>query len=387
MDKAKVFIASSGRTLTLAEKLRDELQKNELCEGVVWSEESRRQPGATIIEMLENAAENYDFAVIILARDDVIVGEKGDTLKARDNCVFEAGLFAAYLRRERCFLVNSVDQRDLPSDLGGIISLPFTEPPNLFDREACAKAVRNVSGVIKDSVQRLGRTSVKTRLSLLSADEVFRRERPLTDGGELYEGQIVLVCDYQPLGGSELAAQVSRNLVRGINYLYFLHFSDDTIEKICQALQVIVVAGVDSTVQLADFSARLDAVNRNEDRILAFLDKFSSDRSLRITLLRNPQQFCFRVHNATDNQLAKLYARYRASGFILWSEGQNVSLIMRDVADYISYGERERIFVPPKNESFSSEDKRQLENALDLHLAKYFPGIKDKVKRIVLGRK
>ena len=98
MDKSRIFIASSGRTLLLAEKLRDELQ-TEFCEVTLWSEEGRRQPGATIIEMLEKASKTYDFAVIILARDDVMVREAGDagTRKARDNCVFEAGLFMAAL--------------------------------------------------------------------------------------------------------------------------------------------------------------------------------------------------------------------------------------------------------------------------------------------------
>src|SRR5262245_33458464 len=98
MKKSRIFIASSGRTLVLAEKLRDELQ-TEFCEAVLWSEEGRRQSGATIIEMLERSAETYAFAVIILARDDVMVKETGGTLKARDNCVFEAGLFIKALGR------------------------------------------------------------------------------------------------------------------------------------------------------------------------------------------------------------------------------------------------------------------------------------------------
>lgn len=385
MEKAKVFIASSGRTLTLAEKLRDELQ-TEFCEGVLWVEESKHQPGATIIEMLENAGEKYDFAVIILARDDVIVRGKDDTLKARDNCVFEAGMFVAYLKRERCFLVNSVEQRDLPSDLGGVISLPFVEPDNLSDRQACAEALRNVSATIKDSIQRLGRVVIHTRVSLLSVDEVFQRERLNTDGGDLHEGQIVVICDLQPLGGPELAAQVSRNLDGGISYLYFLSFSDDTIEKICQALQIILLEGVDDTGQVANFGARSQIVKTQQDRIKDYLKRICSDHLLRISLLPTPPQFCFRVHNATDQNLARLYMRYRASGFILWSEGESALSLMRDLRDYIPVEERERIFFPLKQFPFSYENKRRFENALDRGLAKYFPGIQDEVKRICLGR-
>ena len=100
-DKSSIFIASSGRTLVLAEKLRDEL-RTEFCEATLWSEEGRLQPGAVIIEMLEGAAAKYDFAVVILAKDDVMIGGKGETLKARDNCVFEAGRL--YLKHGNDFI-------------------------------------------------------------------------------------------------------------------------------------------------------------------------------------------------------------------------------------------------------------------------------------------
>src|SRR5262249_27898236 len=154
MDKSRIFIASSGRTLILAEKLRDEIE-TEFCEAMLWNEERRRNHGATVIEFLERSAAEYDFAVIILARDDVMVRETDDTQGARDNCVFEAGLFIKALGRERCFLVNSVEQRDLPSDLGGIIYQHFQEPSDLSDRDACASAIRRVSTTPKDSIQRL----------------------------------------------------------------------------------------------------------------------------------------------------------------------------------------------------------------------------------------
>jgi predicted nucleotide-binding protein len=69
MDKSRIFIASSGRTLFLAEMLRNELG-SEFCEATLWSEEGRRQPGQVIIEMLEDVAARYDFAIIILSKDE-----------------------------------------------------------------------------------------------------------------------------------------------------------------------------------------------------------------------------------------------------------------------------------------------------------------------------
>jgi predicted nucleotide-binding protein len=118
MDKSKIFVASSSRTLVLAEKLRDELD-TEYGHATLWTEESRTQVGSTIIEMLEDTAQEYDFAVIFLSKDDVLTSGDRQNLKARDNCVFEAGLFMSAIGRKRCFLVNSVRQSDLPSDLWG----------------------------------------------------------------------------------------------------------------------------------------------------------------------------------------------------------------------------------------------------------------------------
>jgi len=155
MDKSRIFIASSGRTLVLAEKLQDEL-RGDFCDATLWSEEGRHQTGRTIYEMLQSAAEQYDFAVIILAKDDVMTVGGGEARKARDNCVFEAGLFMSAIGRERCFLVNSVSPSDLPSDLGGIISTPFDEPADLTDRSACAKAIAGAAANLKDIIQRMG---------------------------------------------------------------------------------------------------------------------------------------------------------------------------------------------------------------------------------------
>jgi len=178
MDKSKIFLASSSRTLVLAEKLRDELD-TEFSQATLWREESRTQVGSTIIEWLEGVPKQYDFAVIFLAKDDVLTSGDRQNLKARDNCVFEAGLFMSAIGRRRCFLVNSVSQSDLPSDLGGIISIPFKEPLNLQDRRACGEAILQVAARLKDTVQRDGPR--RPQITITSP-------RSVLEGGEPREG-------------------------------------------------------------------------------------------------------------------------------------------------------------------------------------------------------
>jgi hypothetical protein len=70
------------------------------------------------------------------------------------------------------------------------------------------------------------------------------------------------------MADEELAAQVRYNMDYGVKYLYFLYFSVDTIEKICQSLQVILAAGIAGADHPTDFSTRLSIVKNNKARIL-----------------------------------------------------------------------------------------------------------------------
>lgn len=385
MDKSRIFIASSGRTLALAEKLRDELQ-TDFCEATLWSEEGRSQIGATIIEMLEKAAERFDFAVIILARDDVVAreGSSASTRKARDNCVFEAGLFMATIGRKRCFLVNSVEPNDLPSDLGGIISLHFEEPANLSDRDACAQAIKSVSAALKDNVQRAERSVAHERLPILSIEDVFLRERPQSDGGDLREGQVV-VCDLQPNPGSDVALQVRRNLEHGVSYLYFLYFCDDTLDKVLQSIQLLAAGSAAGGTPSAEFNARLETIRSDKGRVLEDLRKICRTRSLLVSFLPTEPQFCFRVHNASDPELARLYLRFRGGGFMLWGEQTAAVSVWRALRHYMPGDDQDRIFVPMKFFDLAGEELRRFERLLNRGLARYFPGIEKEVREILVG--
>ena len=308
-----------------------------------------------------------------------------DKLKARDNCIFEAGFFSAVIGRERCFLVSSVQQSELPSDLSGIISIPFREPTDLTDRIACAQASSEVSMVLRDIVQREGRSSFHARVPLLSIEELFQRERPYSQGGDLREGEVI-VCDTQPRAGVELALQIRNNIDRGINYYYFLHFSDDTFDKIFQAMQVILVAGAGGAGHAMDFNARVDMIKKEKDRILDDLRSICHSHSLRLTLLTEEPQLCFRLHNASNPELARMYARYHKRGFLLWSEGVTAVSVWRAVPKFIDDSEADRIIIPMKYLHLSADETKLFERRLSRALSKYFPGIEEEVKQICIGR-
>jgi Predicted nucleotide-binding protein containing TIR-like domain len=383
MNRSKIFIASSGRTLVLAERLRDELA-TDFCEATLWSQEGGLQLGSTIIEMLEGAAKQYDFAAIILARDDVLTSGVGEVLKARDNCVFEAGLFISAVGRKRCFLVNSVEQSDLPSDLGGVISIRFKEPSSLQDRKACTDAILPAAAQLKNIIQDDGPLLRHATLPVLSVDEVFRRERPVAEGGDLSGGDVV-VCDTQPWAEISLTVAVRRNIDNGTRYQYFLYFSDDTVEKICQSLQVISWAGLTNSTEVADYKSRLDTIRSHGDRVVSDMLDICRSGRLRISLVPDEQPFYFRVHNASNPTLARYYARYREEGFVLWTEGPGATTLWRSLPTYLEEDREDRLFIPLRVPAFDDDKKQRLKKGLTRGLSRYFPGVDEKIKTIFLG--
>ena len=84
--------------------------------------------GRTLIEKLEAHASQADYAVILLTADDVGGPAPGEDLqpRARQNVVFEFGLFCGSIRRKRvCVLYDP--RVELPSDIDGLAYIALDE--------------------------------------------------------------------------------------------------------------------------------------------------------------------------------------------------------------------------------------------------------------------
>jgi hypothetical protein len=377
MEKPRILISCNSSALVLAEKLQQALERTP-SEPVLWSEEGGSQSSVMTIQMLEEAAGEFDFAVMILTRGDVAGREVADMQKVREASAFRAGLFIATIGRNRCFLIHSVEQPDLPAHLNGIVSIPFEEPANLAADGACEEVIARVVGRIVEEIHSQGRSPYRMRVPTMSMEDVWQRERPRSEGGELRGGDVV-VCDTQPIPDEELATQIRRNLDSGIAYTYFLYFSADTIEKVIQCLQVILASG---SGRMPDFNERISRIKTEKVRILEDFRSICRDRRLRIAFFPDEPQFMFRVHNASSRELATVYVRYRDKGFIEWVRGSVAEALWRSLPRYLADDEQVRLFIPligvrPDEELFN--------RTLDRALALYFPGIEDSVKQICVG--
>jgi predicted nucleotide-binding protein len=118
-----VFIGSSSEGKDVAEYLQAALDP--YCEASVWDQGvfGLSESG---LDALVAESQRVDFAVLVLTPDDVTIKRDHEHPSARDNVIFEAGLFAGALGPLRTLLVHAKDlELDLPSDLNGITTCTF----------------------------------------------------------------------------------------------------------------------------------------------------------------------------------------------------------------------------------------------------------------------
>ena len=120
-----LFIGSSSEGLPVARALQAEL--DQVCEPLVWSQ-SVFEPTGTIIGTLLEMAQSTDFAAVVLTPDDSVVRRDEKIIVARDNVVFELGLFLGTLGPRRVFIIHPHNlDLTLPSDLAGVTCLGYRQ--------------------------------------------------------------------------------------------------------------------------------------------------------------------------------------------------------------------------------------------------------------------
>lgn len=110
--------------------------------------------GTYTLERLEQIAQATDFAVLVVTPDDVV--ESRGTLRraARDNVIFELGLFIGAIGRQRTYIVaeHGDGQLKLPTDLDGLTWLPYKRRSDGNGHAAVASAALSLA----EAIRRLG---------------------------------------------------------------------------------------------------------------------------------------------------------------------------------------------------------------------------------------
>ncbi|WP_029618010.1 TIR domain-containing protein [Pseudorhizobium marinum] len=120
-----VFIACASESVPVADAFAARLE----AEGVnvrKWTEGVFKLNDHSM-ESLEVQLDLMDFALAIFSPDDKVRSRKKEQSAPRDNTVFELGLFAGKIGRDRSFFVVPKGVRvKVPSDLAGITSARYT---------------------------------------------------------------------------------------------------------------------------------------------------------------------------------------------------------------------------------------------------------------------
>jgi predicted nucleotide-binding protein len=126
--RPNVFVGSSTEGLSIAEAIQVNLDHE--YEVTLWSQDDWL--GKSPLEALVRAAATFDFAVLVLTPDDLVMKREKGGQQPRDNVLFELGLFMGKLGRERTFIVHErIRPLDLPTDLAGITPATFARRDNM----------------------------------------------------------------------------------------------------------------------------------------------------------------------------------------------------------------------------------------------------------------
>lgn len=210
--KPKVFVGSSSKSIDIAYEIQEQLAEDAAV--VVWKH--LFELSNYTLESLIQYSKQYDFGVFIFAADDMVEMNGERLLAARDNVVFELGLFVGRLGRERSFLVTqqTPEPLRLPSDLEGLSRATFNLElaPGKAVGDAPPEVIKGALGPACSKIRKLVKArGTNDEITPLSGGMVYLL-RHLAVGGRSLRDLSYVLAHFQMgrmadrLGGVEMMA-------------------------------------------------------------------------------------------------------------------------------------------------------------------------------------
>jgi predicted nucleotide-binding protein/fido (protein-threonine AMPylation protein) len=151
--KPRIFVGSSVEGLSVAEALQVGLEYD--AEVTIWSQGVFGLSGDTL-ETLVKTTKAFDFAIFVLTPDDLVTKRGEKQRAARDNVIFELGLFMGSSGRHRTFFVHPrLADMALPSDLAGITAATYDSARSDGDLQAAlGPACTKIKRAVRDQGRR-----------------------------------------------------------------------------------------------------------------------------------------------------------------------------------------------------------------------------------------
>lgn len=153
--RPRIFIGSSSEGLYAAEYVKNYFSTDYDC--VVWNDNVFKY-NKSFLETLLNSASLFDFGFLIFTKDDMALVRDDAFETARDNVLFEYGLFLGRLGVERAFILAEEDVK-IPSDFLGITLAKITTKTEAGEKVIASDEVKKELEKLKkliDDYIRLG---------------------------------------------------------------------------------------------------------------------------------------------------------------------------------------------------------------------------------------
>jgi predicted nucleotide-binding protein len=117
--KPKIFIGSSAESLSIAYSVQENLEHHSEC--TVWSQGIFNLSESTLDSLIKSL-EGFDFGIFVVGPEDILKLRGEEFKAARDNVIFELGLFIGKLGKSRNFILvpRGAENFHLPTDLIGL---------------------------------------------------------------------------------------------------------------------------------------------------------------------------------------------------------------------------------------------------------------------------
>lgn len=145
----RIFIGSSREGLKIAEYIKYKLTREEF-EVFIWTDDVFKANNS-VLETLLKEASLFDFGILVATKDDYTVKRNEEFQTARDNVVFEFGLFLGRLGTNRAFVLQEKGT-ELPSDLYGVTIPRFEITDNIENNFELNKEIEKIVKTIKEKI-------------------------------------------------------------------------------------------------------------------------------------------------------------------------------------------------------------------------------------------
>lgn len=346
MSQERIFVASSTKAKPLARTLCDRITDRasdslDLSFRFWWDS---LPIGESILDGLLSECDRCAFAIVLLTRDDLTI-KSVET--PRTNCWFEAGLFTgAFSQPRRVFLVSSVEEAAIASDIHGVVRVVFNEA----DLE---KTLDTAARKIVDALRREDMPSRRgSEFQVHTVAELRALERPRPEG-KLVETGCIVICATQPVEVHDpsFAGRVCDNIQNvGIEYLYFFYADGNSPSMIALLVWKLGTVGI----QGQSMPEVRNHVKQNPAVVVQNLEGIRAN--LNIYLLRSEPAFPMCIHNSQSGGEAACYLRLPdRKRFLGWCYGEDAKWIADQLLESRDEPAEQSIFGSTKGFDLSKE--------------------------------